>query len=84
MDTPLYHTAHLHQLSHRLAQVVQAIASAPEGAVLFHCGAGWDRTGLAAAFLLKAIGVTEDAAVAAARRAQMVFPRKDRDYATPS
>lgn len=62
--TPLYYAAHLHQLPHRLAQVVQAIASAPEGAVLFHCGAGWDRTGLVAAFLLKAIGVTEDAAAA--------------------
>jgi protein-tyrosine phosphatase len=62
--TPLYYAAHLHQLPHRLAQVVQAIASAPEGAILFHCGAGWDRTGLVAAFLLKAIGVTEDAAVA--------------------
>jgi len=62
--TPLYYAAHLQQLPHRLAQVVQAIASAPGGAVLFHCGAGWDRTGLVAAFLLKAIGVSEDAAVA--------------------
>lgn len=62
--TPLYYAAHLHQLPHRLAGVVQAIASAPEGAILFHCGAGWDRTGLVAAVLLKAIGVTEDAAAA--------------------
>lgn len=62
--TPLYYAAHLQQLPHRLAQVVQAIASAPRGAVLFHCGAGWDRTGLVAAFLLKSIGVSEDAAVA--------------------
>ncbi|MCR2794256.1 tyrosine-protein phosphatase [Microbacterium sp. zg.Y625] len=62
--TPLYYAAHLQQLPHRLAQVVDAIASAPRGAVVFHCGAGWDRTGLVAAFLLKAIGVSEDAAVA--------------------
>ncbi|MDE0546353.1 tyrosine-protein phosphatase [Microbacterium sp. C7(2022)] len=62
--TPLYYTAHLHELPHRLAQVIRAIASAPDGAILFHCGAGWDRTGLVAAVLLKAIGVTEDAAVA--------------------
>lgn len=61
--TPLYYAAHLQELPHRLAQVVHAIASAPEGAVLFHCGAGWDRTGLVAAFLLKAIHATEDAAV---------------------
>ena len=61
--TPLYYAAHLQELPHRLAHVVQAIASAPEGAILFHCGAGWDRTGLVAAVLLKAIGATEDAAV---------------------
>lgn len=61
--TPLYYAAHLRELPHRLAQVVAAIASAPEGAILFHCGAGWDRTGLVAAVLLKAIGTTEDAAV---------------------
>ncbi|WP_296194988.1 tyrosine-protein phosphatase [uncultured Microbacterium sp.] len=62
--TPLYYLAHLQELPHRLARVVRAIASAPDGAILFHCGAGWDRTGLVAAVLLKAIGVTEDAAVA--------------------
>jgi hypothetical protein len=61
--TPLYYAAHLHDLPHRLAQVLHAVASAREGAVLFHCGAGWDRTGLVAAVLLKAIGATEDAAV---------------------
>jgi len=60
--TPLYYTAHLNELPHRLAQVLHTIAAAPEGAVLFHCGAGWDRTGLVAAVLLKAFGVTEDAA----------------------
>ena len=62
--TPLYYAAHLRDLPHRLAQVLQAIASAPPGVVLFHCGAGWDRTGLVAAVLLKAVGVTEDAAAA--------------------
>jgi protein tyrosine/serine phosphatase len=60
--TPLYYADHLAQLPHRLAGVLGAIAEAPRGAVLFHCGAGWDRTGLVAAVLLKAIGVTEDAA----------------------
>ena len=43
--------------------MLKAIANADEGAVLFHCGAGWDRTGLVVAVLLKALDVTSDAAV---------------------
>lgn len=61
--TPLYYAAHIGELPHRLVLVLRAIATAPEGAILFHCGAGWDRTGLVAAVLLKAVGVTEQAAV---------------------
>jgi protein-tyrosine phosphatase len=60
--TPLYYLSHLHDLPHRLAGVLGTIAAADDGAVLFHCGAGWDRTGLVAAVLLKALEVTEDAA----------------------
>lgn len=44
----------------RLADVLAAIAEAPEGIVLFHCTAGKDRTGIVAALLLLAAGVTED------------------------
>lgn len=62
--TPLYYLSHLDELPHRLAEVLRAIESADEGAVLFHCGAGWDRTGLVAAVLLRALDVAEDAAVA--------------------
>lgn len=40
-----------------IATVLTAIAEAPEGAVLFHCTAGKDRTGLIAALLLAAVGV---------------------------
>lgn len=47
-----------------MAEVVRAIAAASEGTILFHCGAGWDRTGLVAAVLLRALDVTEDAAAA--------------------
>lgn len=61
--TPLYYLAHLRELPHRLARVLDAIASAGEGAILIHCSAGWDRTGLVAAVLLRALDVTEDAAV---------------------
>lgn len=62
--TPLYYLAHLQSLPHRLALVLDAIAAADDGAILFHCSAGWDRTGLVAAVLLRALGATEDAAVA--------------------
>ncbi|MBF4633470.1 tyrosine-protein phosphatase [Agreia pratensis] len=61
--TPLYYLAHLQSLPHRLALVLDAIAAADEGTILFHCSAGWDRTGLVAAVLLRALDVTEDAAV---------------------
>ena len=40
-----------------IAASLAAIASAPEGAVLFHCHAGKDRTGLVAALLLALAGV---------------------------
>ncbi|MBO3663930.1 tyrosine-protein phosphatase [Microbacterium stercoris] len=62
--TPLYYLAHLRELPHRLAAVLEAIAAAEEGAILFHCSAGWDRTGLLAAVLLRALDVETDAAVA--------------------
>lgn len=61
--TPLYYLSHIDEQPHRLTEVLRAIASADEGAVLFHCSAGWDRTGLVAAVLLRALDVTEDAAV---------------------
>ena len=40
-----------------IAGVMNAIAAAPEGAVLFHCHAGKDRTGMIAALLLALAGV---------------------------
>jgi len=42
-----------------IAGVMSAIAAAPEGAVLFHCHAGKDRTGLIAALLLALASVPE-------------------------
>lgn len=42
------------------ASVLNLIAEAPEGAVLFHCTAGKDRTGLIAAILLLVAGVDRD------------------------
>lgn len=62
--TPLYYLSHLQALPDRLALVLNAIADADEGTILFHCSAGWDRTGLIAAVLLRVLDVTEDAAAA--------------------
>lgn len=64
MGHALYYLAHLQALPDRLALVLNAIADADDGAILFHCSAGWDRTGLVAAVLLRAVDVTDDAAVA--------------------
>lgn len=62
--TPLYYPAHLAELPHRMRGVLDAIARARTGAVLFHCAAGWDRTGFVSAVLLSALDVTVEAAAA--------------------
>ncbi len=46
-----------------IARVTTALATAPDGAVLFHCHAGKDRTGLVAALLLALAGVPEQTIV---------------------
>lgn len=60
-----------------IADVLTTIAGASEGAVLFHCTAGKDRTGIVAALLLALAGVevgliVEDYAETGARIAPMV------------
>lgn len=45
----------------RMARAVGAVGDAAEGAVVVHCAAGKDRTGLVAAVLLRLAGVAEDA-----------------------
>jgi len=42
-----------------IAEVLKIIADAPDGAVLFHCSAGKDRTGVISALLLANAGVDE-------------------------
>ena len=64
VGTPLYYLPHLEALPERTVAVLSVIASAPEGAVLFHCAGGRDRTGLIAAILLTLADVEEDAIVA--------------------
>jgi protein-tyrosine phosphatase len=41
----------------RFAEAVEAVADAPEGAVVVHCAGGKDRTGLVTALLLRLAGV---------------------------
>ena len=43
-----------------MARALKAVADAPEGAVVFHCAAGKDRTGILAAILLAAADVEPD------------------------
>jgi len=61
--TPLYYLPHLERMPERSLKVLNALADAPEGAVLFHCGVGRDRTGLIALLLLDALGVASEAIV---------------------
>ncbi len=64
VGTTVYYLPHLATLPERTVDVLSAIATAPDGAVLFHCAGGRDRTGLVAALLLTVAGVEEDAIVA--------------------
>ncbi|WP_328447402.1 tyrosine-protein phosphatase [Amycolatopsis sp. NBC_00438] len=62
--TPLYYPLFLQRKAGRCAAVIKAIAHAAPGGVLFHCGAGRDRTGLIALLLL-ALADVEPRAIAA-------------------
>ena len=59
-----------------VAEVVTAVAGAPEGGVLIHCAAGKDRTGLISALLLGLAGVpAETIAADYAMTAELLRPR---------
>ena len=51
----------LEQTRSELKQVLQTIAASPAGALLFHCVAGKDRTGLVAALMLTLADVVPEA-----------------------
>jgi protein-tyrosine phosphatase len=55
--TALYYLPHLAAMPERSAMVLDAVATAAPGGVLFHCMAGRDRTGIIAMLLLAAAGV---------------------------
>jgi protein-tyrosine phosphatase len=50
----------LERFDQRFARAIEAVAFAPEGAVLVHCMGGKDRTGLVSALLLRLAGVAID------------------------
>jgi protein-tyrosine phosphatase len=54
--TPLYYGPHLERFPQANAMVIKAIAHAAPGQVLFHCGAGRDRTGQIAMLVLTILG----------------------------
>jgi protein-tyrosine phosphatase len=62
--TPLYFRPFLDHRPDRVAAAVTAIARAAPGGVVFHCGAGRDRTGLIALVLLALVDVEPDAIAA--------------------
>ncbi|GAA2744895.1 MULTISPECIES: tyrosine-protein phosphatase [Kitasatospora] len=62
--TPLAFRPYLDHCADAVAAVVAAVAQAGPGGVVVHCGAGRDRTGLAALVLLALAGVTADAIAA--------------------
>ena len=62
----------------QVAEAMAAIADAPDGAVLIHCAAGKDRTGLISALLLGLVGVpSETIAADYALTAEYLRPRDE-------
>lgn len=59
--TPLYFRPFLQRKPGRCAAAITALAEAREGGIIFHCGAGRDRTGLVTLLLLALVGVEQEA-----------------------
>jgi protein-tyrosine phosphatase len=59
--TPVYYGPHLQRFPERSVAVLEAIAHAQPGGVLFHCMGGRDRTGMATMLVLALIGVAPEA-----------------------
>jgi protein-tyrosine phosphatase len=59
-STPHYFAAALDRWPDRIAAAIGAVAAAPPGGVVVHCGAGRDRTGLVTMVLLALAGVAAE------------------------
>lgn len=60
LGTPLYFRRFIERWPDRCARAVAAVAEAPSGGVIVHCGKGSDRTGLAVMLLLSLVGVLHE------------------------
>jgi hypothetical protein len=81
LDSPAYYPTNLELWPDRIADVFAAIARAPAGAVVVHCSAGRDRTGLITAMLLQLVGTPVDAIVEDYLTSVEVMHRHARDAA---
>jgi protein tyrosine/serine phosphatase len=59
--TPVYYAPHVARFPERSLAVLEAIAHAAPGGVLFHCMGGRDRTGMIAMLTLTLVGVPAEA-----------------------
>lgn len=57
LDTPRYYATVLERWPGLVVDVFRTIADAPDGAVVYHCAGGRDRTGMITALLLTLVGV---------------------------
>lgn len=74
----LFYTATLQARTAEVAAALEAIASAPDGAVVVHCFVGKDRTGIVSALMLRLAGVsTRDVATDYALSGPVVGPLVD-------
>lgn len=79
-DPPRFYRESLEHWRDRFTSAVVAVARAHPGAVLVHCQAGRDRTGLVAALILSLVGVTaDDIAADYALTADRLKPYYDRE-----
>lgn len=63
LDSPEYYRANLELWPELIVAALRAVAHAPDGAVVVHCSAGRDRTGLVTALLLSLVEVPQEAIV---------------------
>lgn len=87
-STALYYLPHLAAMPERASAALDAIVTAPEGGVLFHCRSGRDRTGLIALLLLSAVDTEPEAIVddylEMVRRGDMRGERTNRENPEPA
>lgn len=64
----------------QFAAFLREVINTPEGAIYFHCTQGKDRTGLAAAYLLSALGVDRDTIISDFDKTNQVYAQDVRKY----